>query len=422
MSAKRIISGIAALFLLLVLASAAPAFAAALSKPSPVGPRAIGMGGAFVAVADDLSAIYYNPAGLTQLKGTNLSLGIDSTIPGMRYHPYTPLDPSGSNLSSEHAEWEFLPAPNLGFSTDYFQRVTLGLGVYLPYANGGKFDTPSKAVLNPLDGRIYGLEISPALAIKLHDLVSFGAGFRVMQVKSEINGQLIPPLPQYGPLGGNYANLDTDGRGYGGSAGLLIGPWENWSVGVSYRSQMKAKLSGDFILKDAAGNQLAKNDAKLNIQFPNQVRAGVAYQVTEDWLLAGQFDWTQYSQIKNLNVTIGGNTVFPVDASYQNAYTAHLGARHHFSPAWIGSAGYTYDTSSIPDKTNNRITGDVNAHEVALGVTWERVKHAIDLSYNLRFGGRTVPVVDGSGNPNPTPGRYYGYVSSVSLAWRFYFN
>jgi hypothetical protein len=39
-----------------------------------IGPRAMGMGGAFVAVADDASAAYWNVAGLAQLSSYEISL------------------------------------------------------------------------------------------------------------------------------------------------------------------------------------------------------------------------------------------------------------------------------------------------------------------------------------------------------------
>jgi hypothetical protein len=42
-----------------------------------VGARAIGMGGAFVAIADDPSATFWNPAGLTDIEGSQLSLSAD---------------------------------------------------------------------------------------------------------------------------------------------------------------------------------------------------------------------------------------------------------------------------------------------------------------------------------------------------------
>jgi len=42
-----------------------------------VGARAMGMGGAFVSVADDASAIFWNPAGLTQLAENQFLLSAD---------------------------------------------------------------------------------------------------------------------------------------------------------------------------------------------------------------------------------------------------------------------------------------------------------------------------------------------------------
>jgi hypothetical protein len=42
-----------------------------------IGARAIGMAGAFVAIADDASAIFWNPSGLTQVTDHQLFLSID---------------------------------------------------------------------------------------------------------------------------------------------------------------------------------------------------------------------------------------------------------------------------------------------------------------------------------------------------------
>lgn len=51
----------------------------------PVGPRSIAMGQAFTAVADDATAVYWNPAGLNQLGGTELTAQYDVFIETVRY-------------------------------------------------------------------------------------------------------------------------------------------------------------------------------------------------------------------------------------------------------------------------------------------------------------------------------------------------
>ena len=50
--------------------------ARAASEQVPVGPRAIAMGGAFSAIADDASAMFWNPAGLTQLESQELAASL----------------------------------------------------------------------------------------------------------------------------------------------------------------------------------------------------------------------------------------------------------------------------------------------------------------------------------------------------------
>ena len=57
----------------------------AIALTIPEGPRAIAMGQAFVAVADDVSAVYWNPAGLTQLGGSEISVSYDEFIQTVRY-------------------------------------------------------------------------------------------------------------------------------------------------------------------------------------------------------------------------------------------------------------------------------------------------------------------------------------------------
>ena len=79
-------------FLFSVVFSTYPAFAqsgpgstGAVELKIPVGPRAIAMGQAFVAVADDANAVYWNPAGLNQLGGGNITVQYDKFIETVEY-------------------------------------------------------------------------------------------------------------------------------------------------------------------------------------------------------------------------------------------------------------------------------------------------------------------------------------------------
>lgn len=65
----------------------------------PVGPRAIAMGQAFVAVADDANAVFWNPAGLNQLGGTMLTAQYDSFISTISYEFLAAATKLGNNAA-----------------------------------------------------------------------------------------------------------------------------------------------------------------------------------------------------------------------------------------------------------------------------------------------------------------------------------
>ena len=78
--------------LLVLLFTASTSFAAGFRLPE-AGAKAMGMGFAFTAQADDPSAIYFNPAGLTQLKGQNVMVGVTYVREnGGEYNGTTPVD------------------------------------------------------------------------------------------------------------------------------------------------------------------------------------------------------------------------------------------------------------------------------------------------------------------------------------------
>ncbi|MFI5289783.1 MAG: long chain fatty acid transport protein, partial [Polyangia bacterium] len=61
--------------------------AAGLSRPNMVGARAIGLGGAFTAVADDPTAVWHNPAGPAFFGDNVAYLGAELVLTQRSYTP-----------------------------------------------------------------------------------------------------------------------------------------------------------------------------------------------------------------------------------------------------------------------------------------------------------------------------------------------
>ncbi|MSP62821.1 MAG: hypothetical protein EXR72_21310 [Myxococcales bacterium] len=112
------------------------------------GTEALGRGGAFVAKADDGTALQYNIAGLARQRGTRLTLDAnvifhDFTFARAGTYSGDPSDPrtpyAGQKYPTIHDQDKIFVAPYLGISTDLgglLKRWTLGFGVYGPSSIG----------------------------------------------------------------------------------------------------------------------------------------------------------------------------------------------------------------------------------------------------------------------------------------------
>src|SRR5205823_5900415 len=163
------------------------AHAGAFGRPNQIDARAVGIGGAFTAVADDPSAVWFNPAGLAQIRATTLQLGLDLVSPSFKYTPQscTPGGaPSTSCASIESAQTA--PLPTIGFSTRFAgkngndpSRLAVGFGTFVTMGGVADFDSAALKQAGEQPGIIHSrlamLELVPAAAYKVNDALLIGA-------------------------------------------------------------------------------------------------------------------------------------------------------------------------------------------------------------------------------------------------------
>jgi len=356
------------------------------------------MGGAYVGVANDSTAIFHNPAAMTLIKGRHMGLGMDALLTDEHYTP--------PSLPKESAKSEFLPVPQFGF-VDGRRKVAWGFGVFFPHGNGGKFSTPSSVPSNPNEGRIYSMEIDPAVAYEILPGLSIGATLRIVRVSSTLKGQLIPLPPPFPPATfDTIDNLHVSGYGIGGSFGALYKPCSHFSFGVNYRSKVKAELDGSADL--ATNGTLTVH---YNQNLPTLVTAGIGYYPIDGLTLAASYDFERNSENKTINATLNGVIPFTFPQGFRDSHTIHVGGEYWVFPTIAFRAGYAKDFSeSVPDTTMDRILGDIAAHEVSSGLSYKWDRYTLAATWNARFGTRNIT----SGSAK-APGKYQAFVQMVSL-------
>ncbi len=396
-TAKRPKFGVALLVCCLLCALAHPASLLALGIRLPDQDAfATARGNAFAATANDPAAIYYNPAGITQLDGANFSLGMYGIQYASRF-----TSPAGSGINSQQ-EWGALPQT---FSTMSFTNYHLaaGLGVYSPY--GLSMEWPNKAPWSPAgqDGSITYIRANPVLAWQPCDTFSIAVGALLDYSQAELKTS-VPGISLHG--------RDTNA---GFNAAILWHPLPEHSFGVTYRSATDMNYNGHVSFM---GLPFPSQAAALNFHLPQTLAGGYSFRPTPKWNLEVDADWSDWSSLRNAPIQTGPVPAGTLAFNWKPSTIYELGATRYFGAGWRASAGYMYSENSSPDSFFNALIPDSDRHLFSVGLGKAGHHLSWDAAYQLGIG----PSRSISGDTSPFYNGSYEFFSnalSFNIAWHF---
>jgi long-chain fatty acid transport protein len=389
------------LFLVLMLA-ASTSFAAGFRLPE-AGVKAMGMGFAFTAQADDPSAIYFNPAGLTQLKGKNVMIGGTYVYEkGGEFIGTTPVDDYTTGFTTVKTERQktlHFFIPNMYLTSSPGNGVSYGIGVFAPFGLGQEYrglnDSIFRNQITKID--LMTVVVNPTIAFDIDEKLSVGFGIDYMYGTATLGKT--PWSPSYG---GNLYNLELEGSGdaWGYNFGLLLKPTKNLRIGANYRSPFEldikegdVKLSGINTTGVAAlggasvsqtffgGATTFETKGKAVVRLPATFALGVSY--TMDRLtVTADADWTFWHSYKNLPITIRNpNPVLPSTVAtkqWKNVCALRLGAEYRVTDPLALRAGFVYDPTPVPAETMGPELPDANRLNYMVGVGYKIGPWTID--------------------------------------------
>jgi long-chain fatty acid transport protein len=391
-----------------------------VSAGAPVhGAKAAGMGTAFVAVADDPSAILHNPAGLTQLKGTNLYGGNTFVVPSTTFK-----SPSGAE---EETEFQLFYPPHMYISSDLGMRnVVVGLGVYSPFGIGGR-KWPEEGITRFLsvENFIGTASINPTVALRVSPELSIAFGVDYMLALNNVKRFI-----DQSPLGYTDAKseLKGDGDGWGYNAGILFSPNERLRFGFAYRSAIRVHQSGDFTI-DGIAPQLAplfggtdfSTDFNTTLKFPQIVSVGVACMPSRKLMLAFDLEWIGWSSFSSIHydfekeVPEAGVTDSATNLDWKDIWTVKVGVDYKVKDNLSLRGGYAYVDSPVPLHTLEPGNPDAKQHNFSVGAGYRKGKWTMDFAYVAGFyENRTVSNAALSGEYD----NFVHYVT-MSLGYKF---
>jgi long-chain fatty acid transport protein len=393
---KTLIAGFAAALFLGVARGPSPVFGLGLALPDQDA-FATARGNAFVATANDPAAVFYNPAGISQLEGANFSAGAYGIVYGDRY--------SGAAGSVDSKTlWSVVPQV---FSTLTLSNYNLsfGFGTYSPY--GLRMEWPASApfLVGGETGQITYLRVAGVIAWQIAPSLSVAAGPNLNYSEAD--------LKEFPGFVNHFRGRATD-AGY--TAGLLFHPLERHFFGLTYRSATDMNYNGHATVLAPPFN--ANTAASADFHFPDTLAAGYSYRPNTNWNFEGDVNWTDWSGLKTVaGVPFAADTL---NLNWTPSWIVDIGVTRYLGSDWRISGGYMYSENSVPDANFNPLIPDSDRHIFSFGVGRTCGRFSWDAAYQLGWGPSRS--VGGDTTAFGTPDGKYEFLShalTINIGYHF---
>jgi len=425
-----------ALLLLCVLAPLPAPLAAAGFGLFQHGGRGAAQAGAFVARADEPSAVRYNPAGIARLEGFQLEAGLDFQAPADE------LDSPGRTDLAHH----IIQFPAALYATWKPKELALplafGLSVDAPFWTITNWDTalfPGRFDTIRQETSLF--ELRPTVAWAIDERWSLGGSLRYVRGGFETSFASLETF-HGGAQGLVPAEINAEAASQVDGLGFDLGVQyvaTRWGWGAVLGSGIALEGSGDigYFPRDAFTNATAEaafnrrfvsSSASMNFELPPTASVGVWWGITDSLKLEGDIAWSGWSALDRTRIEITNNPyrlygsgepeALDRPRDWKDVVSLRLGAEWTLSPQWALGGGLAFEPSPVPDETIEPGFPQGDAMVYAFGASYNLPGLSFDAGYSyhqysdrgVRFYTYEAP---GSGTFSSR-----AQVFSISARWR----
>ena len=369
---------------------------------------ASGQGNAYAGAAAhaiDASTVYFNPAGMMNLEGQQLSIALHVIDPSADFDndgsslPAV-LGPLGGPLTGEDDDGgDIAFVPNFYWVKPLNDKTSFGFGVNTLFGLKTEYDDDWVGRYHGILSELKTLNFNPSLGYRVNDKLSVGGGLNMMLAKVNLTsaidfgslcvaavGDAICVPGGAGPQEAD-GKADLDGDNYddlafGFNLGLTYMISKQTTIGIAYRSEIDIDVEGDADFKlpnnatvqavIGATTSFVDTDLKADITLPASFSVSLAHQADKITWLA-DVTWTGWSSYDELRIKYDNpaqpDTVTTQDWNDTMRYS--VGLDYQYSDSLILRTGLAFDESPVPNKEKRtaRLPGEDRTW-VSLGLTY----------------------------------------------------
>jgi long-chain fatty acid transport protein len=350
--------------------------------------RGNALAGAMVARADDPSALFFNPAGITQLPGLQVMAGATVIMPSTKVTTYSP---KAVTTRTDDNTW--IPA-HLYATYQAADKVWLGLGVFSPFGLGTEFPSSWPGRYNSYEAVIKTIVVNPNIAFKVNDKFSFALGLDLMWFDLDLKRKI--DTKAFGGFGDVNRELSGDSLGMGLNVAFHGQPFDWLKLGLSYRSQVTQNVTGDAkFIKPAKFPNIPPFSSAFNnttatgsITLPDELFFGAAVYPIKDFSVEVGAIWTRWSTYEALTIRYskpplpGGGNVYSDRKDWSDVWRPFIGFEYKATD-WLDlRAGYAFDQEAINNVYADYLVPANNRHYFSVGPGFHWRNWSLDLSYS----------------------------------------
>jgi long-chain fatty acid transport protein len=398
--------------------------------------NASGLGHAYAggaAAAEDVSTIFYNPAGLVRLQTTQAVVSANVICPSAKLNnngsqpaALQPLGGTGGDAGGCAA------VPNMYLGVPFTPKWSFGLGVNAPFGLETEYDSDWLGRFQAVKSKIETININPVLSWEPTPHLTVGGGVSWQRVKatltSRVNyaaafaqgvgagvaaGQI--PAAVAPVLVGSAAGLESgadvsgDDSSWGWNVGMLWQASEQTRVGVAYRSKIKYTVTGSANFSNPTASSLgplpptlapvgaaivngvnaalASGDIKLDVEMPDTTNVSIFHQFNNKWDLMADLQYTGWSSIQELKIVRSTGVVLQTTPeNFRDTWRISGAANYRYSDQWIFRGGLAYDQTPVRDAQRTPRLPDNNRIWFAFGAQYKfSPSLALDLAYAYEY-------------------------------------
>lgn len=344
-----------------------------------MGIRALGIGAAFVGIADDPSGIYYNPAGLI-LENQSLNFSING-IYIMPTHQYT-VDNILSARSKNNTG-----IPQIFITYRASERIILGFGMFVPYAGGG-VDWSAADIGAALSSHLGVISYTPSLSYRISEKFSLGININLYRGIFELNADT--------DLMGRL-KTEESGSSLSASVGLMYKPNDRWRLGLSVRGPAKMTLTGKTLYTESVpglGNVRFGSDSETAFNLPWDIELGFMHKFSDRLLLSTSAQYTLWSTLDKVTKTFKnipgiGDLVEVEEMNFKDILIMRVGLEYMIPAGVFLRGGIGMDRAATPPEYLSINNIDVDKLTLLGGVGYRSGNMEINFVYVYANGKET---------------------------------